>query len=219
MDEDVHKSDVENENESLLGDYTAFQKWEYDSIFYAEPDPKSWLDIAESFYRASLQIIEGVVEGRLNEDTEGIAAAFLFRHYLELSLKNIILAGRFLTKEGQNASREDVTPPWGHKLSELWKLVLVDAKPKIEPADWESYDTEFVEKCIAEFDMIDPKGMAFRYTSEGAESLRVHFQWLHAIMEHVYQVLGGIRVYLVETHGENADYESYLQSEYGGDSA
>jgi hypothetical protein len=109
MDEDVPKSEVEdaeakeNEGESLLGDYTAFQKWEYDKIFYSESHPKSWLDIAESFYRASLHLVEGVAEDRLNEDTEGIAAAFLFRHYLELSLKNIILAGRFLTKEGHNA--------------------------------------------------------------------------------------------------------------------
>jgi hypothetical protein len=36
-------------------------------------------------------------------------------------------------------------------------------------ADWSSYDTEFVEKCIAEFDAVDPKGMAFRYNGEGAE--------------------------------------------------
>ncbi len=222
MDEDVPKSEVEdagakeNERESLLGDYTAFQKWEFDKIFYAESHPKSWLDIAESFYRASLHLVEGVAEDRLNEDTEGIAAAFLFRHYLELSLKNIILAGRFLTKEGHNAPRENAVPAWGHNLSELWKLVLSDAKPKME-ADWGNYDTEFAEKCIAEFDAIDPKGMAFRYTGEGAASLSVHFKWLHAIMEHVHQVLEAIRVYLIEMHGQNANYESYLQSEYGGE--
>jgi hypothetical protein len=221
-DEDAPNPEVENvgakesEWESLLGDYTAFQKWEYDKIFYPESHPKSWLDLAESFYRASLHLVEGVAEHRLNEDVEGIAAAFLFRHYLELALKNIILAGRFLTKDGQNAPRENAEPAWGHKLSELWKLVLRDAKPKME-SDWGGYDTEFAENCIAEFDAIDPKGMAFRYTGEGAESLRVHFGWLHAIMEHVHQVLEAIRVYLVEMHGQNADYESYLQSEYGGD--
>jgi hypothetical protein len=118
-----------------------------------------------------------VAEDRLNEDTESIAAAFLFRHYLELSLKNIILAGRFLTKEGHNAPRENAVPAWGHNLSELWKLVLSDAKPKME-ADWGNHDIEFAEKCIAEFDAIDPKGMAFRYTGEGAASLSVHFGWL-----------------------------------------
>jgi hypothetical protein len=224
MDENVPKPEVKEagakqwEWESLLGDYTAFQKWDYEKVFYAESHPKSWLDIAESFYRASLHLVEGVAEDRLNEDTEGIAAAFLFRHYLELSLKNIILAGRFLTKDSQNAPREDAVPEWGHNLSKLWKFVLSDSKPKME-ADWGSYDTEFAGKCIAEFDAVDPKGMAFRYTGEGAASLRVHFGWLYAIMEHVHQVLEAIRVYLVEMHGRNADYESYLQSEYGGDMA
>lgn len=223
MHEDISKPDdegagaKETEKKSLLDDYTAFQKWEYDKVFYAESHPKSWLDIGESFYQASLVLVEGVAGDRLNEDTEGIAAAFLFRHYLELSLKSIILAGRFLTQDGQNAPRNNVIPAWGHKLSELWKLVLSDAKPEMHAGDWDNFDSEFVERCIAEFDGIDPHGMAFRYAGEGAESLHVHFHWLYAIMEHVHQVLEGIRVYLVEMHGQNADYESYLRSEFGED--
>jgi hypothetical protein len=212
MDDDAPKPEIE----SLLGDFTALQKWEYDKIFYAESSPKSWLDIGESFYRASLLLVKGVAEDSLNEDTEGIAGAFLFRHYLELSLKSIILAERLLTKAGENAPREDAIPAWGHRLSELWNFVLRDSKPKMK-SDWDNYDTEFVEKCIAEFDRIDPHGMAFRYAGKGVEGLHVHFQWLYAIMEHVHQVLEAIRVYLVEMHGENADYESYLQSEFGGD--
>ncbi len=75
MDEDVPKTDTE----SLLGDYTAFQKWEYDKIFYEESSPKSWLDIGESFYRASLLLVKGVAEDDLNEDTEGIAGALVSR--------------------------------------------------------------------------------------------------------------------------------------------
>lgn len=203
--------------ESLLGGYTAFQKWQYDKIFYAESHPKSWLDIGESFYRASLLLVEGVAEERLNEDSEGVAAAFLFRHYLELALKSIILAGRLLSTDGQNVPRDQVVPAWGHKLSDLWALVVKDAKPKMAAGDWDNYDVEFIEKCIGEFDGIDPHGTVFRYTGEGAESVRVHFQWLYAIIEHVHQVLEGIRVYLVELHEQNADYESYLQSEFGGD--
>jgi hypothetical protein len=213
MDEDSSKPTWE----SLLGDYTAFQKWEYDKIFYAESHPKSWLDIAESFYRASLLLVEGVVENRLNEDTEGIAAAFLFRHYLELALKNIILAGRFLDKDGKNVPRYQAAPARGHKLNDLWAQVINDAKPKMAAGDWDNYDVEFVEKCIAEFNGIDPGGTVFRYAGEGAENVRVHFQWLYAIIEHVHQVLEGIRVYLIELHGQNADYESYLQSEFGSD--
>jgi hypothetical protein len=210
---------AELDTETLLPrEYTAFQKWEFDKIFYAESSFKSWLDLADSFYRASVVLMDGVAKDELNEDTEGIAAAFLFRHYLELALKNVILAGRFLTKDGENVPHPEVSPaPREHKLNDLWKLVLRDAKPKMPTDDWQRYDTEFVEKCIAEFDRIDPKGMTFRYGSEGAESLHVHFHWLYAIMEHVHQVLEGIRSYLVETHGQNEDYETYLQDMYGAD--
>jgi hypothetical protein len=87
----------------------------------------------------------------------------------------------------------------------------------MQAGDWNKYDVGFVEKCVGEFDGIDPQGMAFRYAGEGAETVRLHFQWLYAIMEHVHQVLEGVRVYLVELHGENADYDSYLQSEFGSD--
>jgi hypothetical protein len=223
VDEEDHKAEKditgepEPETVSLLGDYTAYQKWRYDKIIYLQSSPKSWLDIANSFYRASLVLVKGVAEDRLNEDEEGIAAAFLFRHYLELALKNIVLAGRFLTEDGGNGNPEDVKPAWGHMLIELWKLVLRDAKPKIAPVDWDHFDTDFIESCIAEFDAIDPRGMVFRYAGEGAEGLRIHFQWLYAIMEHVRQVLDGIHTELVELHGENDDYESYLQSQYGDD--
>ncbi len=36
-------------------------------------------------------------------------------------------------------------------------------------------------------------------------------------MEHLNQVLEGILVYLVEMHGQIADYKSYLESQYGNE--
>lgn len=37
------------------------------------------------------------------------------------------------------------------------------------------------------------------------------------MMDHVYQVLESIRSYLQETYSENAEYEAFLESEFGGD--
>lgn len=34
-------------------------------------------------------------------------------------------------------------------------------------------------------------------------------------MEHVHEVLGGIYVCLTEMYGQNAEYEAYLEFEYG----
>ena len=198
--------------------YTAFEEWKYGRVFYEEENPKSWLDLAESFYRSACILIEGAAKGQVNEDVEGIAGLFLFRHYLELALKHIIVAGRWLTEEGENAPREEVAEVERiYVLRELWQLVLRDARPKIPEEDWKKYDIGFIERCIAEFDAVDPKGFAFRYAGHGVERLRVHFEWLGAIMKHVYQVLEGIQTYLSEMYHENAEYDAYLQAEYGAD--
>jgi hypothetical protein len=209
MDEDTKRpeSNDQTEVETFADTYTAFVKWQYEPVFSTLAHPKSWVDHAEGFYRGSQALIQGVAEGHVSEDVEGVAGLFMFRHYLELSLKNIALAGRWLREEGGNVQPEDVTPIKRiHGLSDLWILVVRDAKPKMLEKDWENYDIDFVERCIAEFDSVDPKGFAFRYAGHGSEDVRAHFERLLLVMEHVQQVLDGIRVYLVETYQLNEEY-------------
>lgn len=195
--------------------YTAFQEWRYDRVFYEEEHPKLWLDLAESFYRSAAMLIAATAERKVNEEVEGIAGVFLFRHYLELALKHIIVAGRWVKGEGENAAREEVTQVKRiHNLGELWGLVLQDARAKIRDEVWQGYDTQFVERCILEFERIDPRGFAFRYAGHGVEKLNVNFVWLGEIMDHVYQVLEGIRTYLEEMYHQNEEYKAYLQAEY-----
>ena len=76
--------------------YTAFQKWEYQSVILPTEHEQFWRDIADSYFNACLPLIAALAAGHLNEDVEGTAAIFLFRHYLELMLKRIIWAGRQL---------------------------------------------------------------------------------------------------------------------------
>jgi len=171
--------------------YNAYEKWDYHQIiFLPENQEQSWLSMSESFYRASKHLVEGVVNRSLLEDVEGRAALFLFRHYLELALKKIIVAGCCLTKEG-GLTKEEVKPiKKGHDLILLWEQALVDAKPKMpKAAPWETYDWKFAEKCIKEFGAADVKGFAFRYHGEGGERAHVDFEQLLAAMEHIYQVL------------------------------
>lgn len=196
-------------------EYTAFEKWDYHNVFYVAQSEKSWLSVSDSFYQASKALVDGAVNGHLFEEIEGIAAVFLFRHYLELGLKRIILNGRWLKNQNQNAPPEEVAElKRTHRLKQLWDSVLADAKPKMPEADWNNYDTEFVQKCILEFESADPKSEAFRYSREGAERCHIDFRQLLQNMEHVHQVLEGIDTYLVETYGQNADWQAYLESEY-----
>jgi hypothetical protein len=197
--------------------YTAFEKWEYRPIIYKLDEDQSWIDMAQSYYRGACGLIEGVVKRTLNQDVEGIAGMFLFRHYLELVLKRIVLRGRWLKAQDQNAAREDVKQVGNiHELGVLWQWALQDARPKIAEDDWKNFDVDFVEKCIAQFDGVDKKGFAFRYPGQGGEYCGFDYEFLYTAMEHVQQILDGILTYMIESYGQNADYEAIL-ADYAGD--
>jgi hypothetical protein len=197
-------------------DYTAYEKQEYKQIIYKLEYKQSWIDLAVSFYRGSRALIEGVVKGPLYQDVEGVAGVFLFRHFLELALKEIVLWGRMLEAEDRNAVWEEVKKVANvHSLATLWKWVLEDARPKMPVEVWESFDVPFVEKMIAEFDAVDPKGFAFRYHGQGGEHCGFSYQVFFEEMEHARQVLEAISGYLRETHGRNADWEDIMRNEAG----
>ena len=118
---------------SLESGYTAFEIWKYRPFIYVQEANKVWIDFGDSFYRASELIVDRLVKGQGFMEIEGLAAVFLFRHYLELALKRVVVRGRALIRLDKNAAWEDVKEVAKiHILSELWKLVLQDARPKIE---------------------------------------------------------------------------------------
>src|SRR5437868_3279404 len=76
--------------------YTAFQKWEYRQVIHLTDQHHSWRNLAHSYFFACEPLVRQLAVGHLKEDIEGTAAIFLFRHYLELALKQIILIGRIV---------------------------------------------------------------------------------------------------------------------------
>lgn len=194
--------------------YTAFEHWDYQPFIHVLEDGKSWIGFSESFYRASELIIDNLAHGHGFPEIEGIAAVFLFRHYLELALKRIVVRGRYLVAADKNAALGDVKEVANiHDLGVLRDLVLKDAKPKISAATWDSYDIPFVEKCLMEFNERDKKGFAFRYPRQGGERYEYDFGYFRLAMQHVYEVLENMTTYLIESHGENAEWEA-IQNDF-----
>jgi hypothetical protein len=194
--------------------YSAFEHWPYKPFIYVGKDKKVWISFKESFYRGAEVIITNLAEGHGFPEIEGIAAVFLFRHYLELTLKSIVLDGRRLIEPYKNVPREAIDEVIRtHRLTQLWAMVLKDAKPKIDRDAWANYDIPFVEECIKEFDARDNAGFAFRYPKHGGERYDYDFGYFPAAMEHVYQVLENVSTYLVELHGENQEWDA-IQNEF-----
>ena len=201
------KFSIEDENPD-----TSYKKWEYRPVILNLPDKRSWVHMGSSYYRASYALVEGVVNGNLFEDIEGPAGIFLFRHFLELSLKEIILWGRSLKTQDENAIWEEIEAEWGHKLGKLWEVVLKDARPKINQSRWDSLDIPFVERRIKELADADPAGTAFRYEGEGAEKCNFDFRQLLKDMAHIRMVLEHIATDLRYMRLRNDDWEE-MQAE------
>lgn len=193
------------------------RKQPYNQVF--QQPPGTWkveADWEGAYYHASEKLIRGVVEGPYVRGLEGVAGVFLFRHYLELALKYIVLHARWLKDPETNASPKDVKKVnKTHSLKELWGMVKAEALPTIGKAERKSWDIGFVEKCVLDFHGVDPHpGTRFRYKEANSTEgyLWINFEQFLENMPHVREVLWMVDSYLVETYGMNAEWEAEMNS-------
>jgi hypothetical protein len=118
----------------------------------------------EGYKVAADQLVKTIETGGHDQDFLVYPIVFLYRHHLELLLKDLRAAG-------WRRYDWDPTAKADHKLPGLWK----DCRKVIEEA-WPgapSSDADVVDKLIAEFDAMDPNSTAFRYSTsmKGEKSL------------------------------------------------
>jgi hypothetical protein len=125
--------------------------------------------IVEGYKEASFELINNLLNDTkidwLKLDSKIYPLVFLFRHYLEMILKDTIRYENLISKK--NYSDEVGFPP-SHSLIELWK----ELKPMIQKR-YTLYDEnlkkeckendEVVEKLLTEIEDIDGGSYAFRY--------------------------------------------------------
>ena len=147
-----------------------------------------------------------------HEDALAYPVLFLFRHYLELRLKDIIWMANVLCERGfPDHTRPDLSRLWSrHGLPHLWQQVR-DLAAELGLPGGKSW--EYVGRCIHEFSEVDPKSQAFRYLtdptgkdlhpiqpgSRGKERVRhVNLGALGRVMARVVTMLEGLRTELGE---------------------
>ena len=149
-------------------------------------------------YKSAADIIVGHVAGTHREmDLVVYPVAFLYRHYLELRLKQLIITGSELL----NLPRDW---PKIHSIDRLWELCR-----QILEQVWPGSETDAlnaVNACINEFAAIDPLSMGFRYpeTNTGENSIpeikHINLRNLQDVMNRVSGLLEcastGISAYL-----------------------
>ncbi len=201
----------------------AFEKWEYKKIFTPSESYTSSSNRL-SFYALAELSVECIqrrfADGLPPMDYEGTATLFLFRHYLELTLKKIVWGTRYLESNRKNASEESVIPvPNRHPLMDLWREASKNIPKKLGSGVWPQWDYGFVEQCIDEFDQVDPTSKRFRYgridhqiRTDPLTPVQVYWSALQYVMQHTRDVLEDMDTYLIETYGLNAEWKAEQNS-------
>jgi hypothetical protein len=178
----------------------------------------SWLIV--DYYAAARSIVERILQretldGEILDDIEGRAALFLFRHYLELALKDVVFNLRRLKTKRDNLPQEEWGKwPSGHNLNVLWDEIKMQFPQKMGQKWWDSLDTQFAEKCVTEFHDIDPSSERFRYQREKTrvrdQSKHLDVSWtsLLCVIEHASEVLEMMGGDVEATYNENEQRKS-----------
>jgi hypothetical protein len=85
---------------------------------------------------------------------------FLYRHYVELRLKDLIGLG-------QRLAHEIVAVPETHDLLGLWGITKPHLERELDPADTDRRrEIAQMQRVIQELAALDPHGTAFRYATD-----------------------------------------------------
>ena len=122
----------------------------------------TWEDYALGYKAVADRLVEDFIGTGKFSDPDAYPVVFLYRQYLELRLKQLLVAsGLLLDEEGK--------APSTHKLIPLWKRL----RPRLEHLYRDNRSMHFydsIESRLAEFDAVDAGSYAFRYPVDNAEA-------------------------------------------------
>lgn len=173
------------------------------------PDSTPWLRYAQSYRRAAELLTARVAETARDQDFLIFPVAFCWRHYIELTLKDLIQSCALLLNEPRPA-------PTSHRLSALWDH-LQPLLVKVWAAAGASLafaDLHPLVNVVQELDRIDSQSTAFRYPEDtkGGKSLRgiTHINY-DTLTEHLTAagfVLDGLQGCVFEFRSWKQDMQS-----------
>jgi len=141
---------------------------------------------AIGYKEAADALIDRAVEKDYSADMQFYPIAFLYRQYLELRLKQLLITGGYVVHEESKLTH-------GHDLRKPWKTV----REMLESIWPDTYADEMnaLGLCIEEFNSLDSNSMSFRYPEDknGKPTLlgldRVDLIDLRNVMERISAML------------------------------
>jgi len=177
----------------------------------------------EGYRRGARLLVEHVIEHQREQDYLVYPVIFLYRHHIELALKNLIrhtpyLIDRPLTTEEEKHLER-------HRLDLLWQ----DLKPMFaavcKAAGWDRLDAadeEGVDSYIRQLTALDPDSFSFRYTrsKKGAPSLpselkRINLRHFAEMVERLADYLDGLDMAVSVLEEGKMEMEAEYRASYG----
>ena len=207
----LHEFDDSAMYESIAGD-----KWQEVNQFYSAQE--QWYLLATAYKNAADSIVDGLpsvlLPGHHRLYIVG-PTMFLYRHYLELHLKTLLLDLRKL------ANTEVTDPlPRSHSLLQVWqsvkRLLSETEEARFSEADRGVGSTIYcaIEERIKEFNDIDKNSMRYRYPVD-LNGVRIlaklptagQLSHVKDIIEVISGYFGGIEVWIHEERNANLEMQ------------
>ncbi|MBX9660626.1 MAG: hypothetical protein K2X00_18885 [Nitrospiraceae bacterium] len=166
------------------------------------------LGLYASGYKDAADVLVQHVEQRSSgQDSLVYPVLFLYRQYLELQIKDLILQGRRIKEISGDF-------PKHHHIGNLWEMCH-KLLSEISPGE-SVVELREITRLIAEFSAVDPSSMAFRYPhdKDGNPSLP---GITHINLRNVRDVIGKISIILMGASAQLGEYLSFkheMESEF-----
>ncbi len=167
-----------------------------------------WDIYAEGYKKAGDHLVQYVVDSNCDQDFLIYPVVFLYRQYLELRLKELLLVSSKLYDQ-------EVNVPKDHDLLSLWRRVRPNIEKTFPDSQKEGY-YERIEDRIKELCGVDLGSYAFRYPEDtkGRPTLagidRINLKWLKNVVQSISIVLDGSSIGM----GEHLSVKYEMMSEY-----
>jgi hypothetical protein len=184
--------------------------WYLNAVLHISPD--KWDAYAEGYKKAADIIVQYIINNNRDQDYLIFPVVFLYRHYLELRLKELIVVSSRLLDH-------DVSVPTHHDLVSLWKQV----RPNLEQVwpEQEKHVLDKVEERLKELSEADLRSFGFRYPidTKGQPTLvklkHINLKHLRDVIQGISNILDGSSIGM----GEYLDAKNEMMAEYRADMA
>jgi len=176
---------------------------------------EKWYLYPRGYLRAADLLVEHIIKDRTERNFLVYPIVFLYRHYIELELKEFIRDGNDFLDKSENF-------PACHNLDELWRRCkeIIEKIEELEPeVPKEALDS--MEELIHQFSKVDSDSTAFRYPTDKNEKpllkdlSYIDIENLKEVMSRIDKFLNDVGNYIDYQREMKAEMKAEMEAEYG----